>query len=82
MNNLLHFLAKLKTKQISISLDDSFENLRIRGDLKNLTPLDKQDIIENKADLISFLKDRIRFNLSFYEGILKISACMKIYYFG
>jgi amino acid adenylation domain-containing protein len=57
--NILSFLIKLKAKQISISPDDLFENLRIRGDLKNLTPNEKQEIIENKTKLISFLKDNL-----------------------
>jgi amino acid adenylation domain-containing protein len=57
--NILSFLTKLKAKQISISPDDSFENLRIRGDLKNLTFNEKQEIINNKTKLISFLKNSL-----------------------
>ncbi len=63
--HVLSFLTLLKSKQISIILDDSSENLRVRGDLKNLTPDEKQEIIENKIEIIAFLKD----NLS---GIQKI----------
>ncbi len=59
MDNILAFLAKLKKKQISISLDDSFENLRVRGNLKQLTSSDRQEITDNKTDLISFLKAQI-----------------------
>ena len=59
MDNILAFLTKLKIKQLAISLDDSNENLRIRGDLNNLSTLDKQIIVENKASLIAFLKSQI-----------------------
>src|ERR1700761_4329873 len=57
--NILSFLTKLKKKQISISLDDSFENLRIRGDLTNLTSDERQEIIDNKNEFISFLEDSL-----------------------
>ena len=59
MKNTLSFLTKLRAKQIALSLDDSKENLRVRGALKNLTEADKQHIIENKPELIAFLKDKL-----------------------
>ena len=52
-------MTKLKSKQISIIIDDSFENLRVRGDLKTLTPDEKQEIIDNKSEIISFLRDNL-----------------------
>jgi amino acid adenylation domain-containing protein len=58
MKSTISLLAQLKEKNIAISLDDSSENLRIRGTLKNLTAADKQLISENKQELISFLKDQ------------------------
>ncbi|WP_133054553.1 condensation domain-containing protein, partial [Niastella populi] len=57
--NILSLLTRLREKEISISLDDSFENLRIRGELKNLTADEKQEIIDNKIEFISFLKDSL-----------------------
>src|SRR3954463_15119347 len=57
--NILSLLTRLREKEISISLDGSFENLRIRGDLTNLTSDEKQEIVDNKIEFISFLKDSL-----------------------
>ena len=58
MENILPLLAKLKAKRITISLDDSGENLRLRGDVQSLSDEDKSDLKLAKEDLIAFYKEK------------------------
>lgn len=58
MTTTIALLGQLKAKNISISLDESSENLRIRGELSNLTDNEKSHIKEKKSELIAFLKEQ------------------------
>jgi non-ribosomal peptide synthetase component F len=62
MNDIFSFLAKYRAKEISLSLDDSGENLKISGEIKNLLPEDKADLLKHKADLVNFLKSQLSVN--------------------
>jgi amino acid adenylation domain-containing protein len=60
MNNILPLLTRLKTKNVTISLDDSGENLRLMGDLKSLSAEDKADLKWAKDEFITFFKEQIQ----------------------
>ena len=60
MGDIVHLLKSLRSKKIAISLDDSGENLRIKGAVAQLTEQDKQQIREQKESLISFFLQQRR----------------------
>jgi len=59
MNTVLDQLLTLRKSGISLSLDDSGNNLKLKGDLKLLTEEQKEQIRQNKEAIVSFLKESV-----------------------
>lgn len=59
MNNIQDLILTFKKKSITISLDNSEENLKLIGNIANVTLSDKQEILSKKQELIAFLKQEL-----------------------
>ncbi|MFK7784054.1 MAG: amino acid adenylation domain-containing protein [Crocinitomicaceae bacterium] len=58
MKEILPLITELKNQGVYLSLDDAGVNLRLTGDVKNLSNEIKQKLRDNKTELLSFLTDR------------------------
>jgi amino acid adenylation domain-containing protein len=59
MDNIKDLILILEKKSVKISLDNSKENLRLTGNVKNITSIDKEQILSKKQELIAFLKQEL-----------------------
>lgn len=57
MSNVITILSALKEKGIILSLDDSKQNLKLKGNLANLSPEEKEQLRNNKDEIIRFFLD-------------------------
>lgn len=60
MNDIINLMSELKTKKISLSLDDTGTNLKLKGDLAALTVEEKIKLKDSKAEIISLLNDSVQ----------------------
>ncbi|WP_034888377.1 non-ribosomal peptide synthetase [Gillisia sp. Hel_I_29] len=58
MDEIIEILTKYKDKNIAISLDKEGVNLKITGNINELTEADKNDLIHSKPFLIKFFKEQ------------------------
>lgn len=59
MKAILDILRICRQKGVSIALDPAGENLKVKGNIKDLTPEEKQRIQENKQGIIGLLKQAV-----------------------
>ena len=56
MKELLDILSHYRAKGISFSLDDTGTNLKIKGNIRNLSSSEKESLKEHKEGIISLLR--------------------------
>jgi amino acid adenylation domain-containing protein len=56
MQELITILSNCRLKGIHIAIDDSGNNIKINGNIKALSDLEKETLKKHKDDIISFLK--------------------------
>ena len=58
MKNILAILTELKSKEVTINIDEEGTNLKLNGRLESLSQSDKERLKTNKETIIAFLKDK------------------------